>query len=1524
MKKRWKGIRTLCLVVCGLMMAGASVKADNGLGVTKHTKKEIAEYIKETQANIKSEIGYKENKYPDPGKMTMDGAGSLSDIVINSALLKLNQYRYIAGLDAVIANEKYSDYAQALAFVKVYGSGLSSDQLGSTLYQNYLEGEKYSKYVTGCNGVVPAIDAWMKNSDARQQMMKSSMSETGFGFVHQNTDYYAAMYTGQGDTTVKNVAWPAQITPIAFFDSGDKWTFATGQEESVGNITVTVTRLRDNKKWTFDKSGGLTVSNNTSGLKGYLVFRPKLDSLPSNEQFQVQITGLVQGNVSYSVEFFNADNYSESTGDAQYDDNGICKYTTLVDGALKHDDTKCPEKNNCNGYMPAVCKSEGNYEIGNAGQLYWFAQQVNEEGKSTYNAVLTKDITVNQNVLNADNTLNSGSYMEWTPIGDGVEYAGIFNGQNHTISGLYKKNLSKVTQVVGLFGKIKNPAKVCNIGVIDSYFDVSSGIGTYNGVICGVNNGTIDTCYSKGCMSATSQICGGISGFNNGTISNSYSVSAINGGKRRGGICGNNKNDKNVSNCYFDSDVCSGSVVDSSYGKTTAAFKSGEVAYLLQEKQSIWGQAIGKDDRPVLNGSKVYKNGDTYSNGQAMTKHHYNASGQCTGCSENIGTIKNNSYKTNYTYGDTIPEPKESNFTIPEGAATPTFTWYDGDQTAISDLNSVASQKRNTMPVDAGTYTLVVETPAHDTETATYDASSIRIKVVIAKATPTDYVKPTGLTAKCGDKLSAVSLKVNNTNEKGSFVWTDSDVELKAGSNEQGQTIQKTAKYIPTDTKNYNEVEGIVLSIQVTHQVVTDSAVAATCEKEGKTKGRRCSACNTVFVKQETIQPLKHHYNANGQCSNCNKNIGTIINNYKTDYVYCGYAISKPVPADFTLPAGVTSLVFTWYNGDQTGVADLNTVSAQKIANEPVDAGTYTLIVEAPAHDTTEAKYDASSIRIKVAIAKATPDNYIKPTELTAKCGDMLSAVSLKVNDENEKGSFVWTDSNVKLEAGSDVNGQTITKKAKYVPADTNNYNEVDGIELSIKVEHEFKLIGGTSHNAQCTSCKTQSLSTACVGGKATCTSPAICSICGKPYGDVDTTINGHEYEPVYNWSKNGESCTIDFVCKREGCSGSVQNHKLTYTCAVTSKVIKTATCTQEEITTRTATYSFNNIEYTTSKDFVTKSALGHQEVEDPAVEATCVKEGKTAGKHCSVCKTVTLEQKVVPATGQHSWDGGTITKEPTKTEEGIKTYTCTSCQQTKWETIPKLNGDSDNPGGNTGDSGNTDNPGGNTGDSGNTDNPGGNTGDSGNTDNPGGNTGDNGNPSKPGGDTDDGQQPSAPSDTTGGGQQPSAPSDTTGGGQQPSAPTDNTETVKVGMVTSDDKAAAKYQITNVDKKEVSFVKPVNKKAKKITVPNTVKIDGKTYKVTCVSGKTFSGANKCKTIIIGKNVTSIKANAFSGCKNVKTIIFKTTKLTKKTVAKNAFKGITKKTTIKVPKKKVSSYKKIFKSKGLSSKVKVKA
>lgn len=96
------------------------------------------------------------------------------------------------------------------------------------------------------------------------------------------------------------------------------------------------------------------------------------------------------------------------------------------------------------------------YEISNAGQLYWFAGLVNGTlssvtQKTSANAVLTADIVVNKNVLKSDGTVNEGTFKEWTPIGNTCNgsyspYTGIFEGQNHTISGLYFKqeNTSEV------------------------------------------------------------------------------------------------------------------------------------------------------------------------------------------------------------------------------------------------------------------------------------------------------------------------------------------------------------------------------------------------------------------------------------------------------------------------------------------------------------------------------------------------------------------------------------------------------------------------------------------------------------------------------------------------------------------------------------------------------------------------------------------------------------------------------------------------------------------------------------------------------------------------------------------------------------------------------------------------------------------------------------------------------------------------------------------------------------------------
>ena len=62
---------------------------------------------------------------------------------------------------------------------------------------------------------------------------------------------------------------------------------------------------------------------------------------------------------------------------------------------------------------------------------------------------------------------------------------------------------------------------------------------------------------------------------------------------------------------------------------------------------------------------------------------------------------------------------------------------------------------------------------------------------------------------------------------------------------------------------------------------------------------------------------------------------------------------------------------------------------------------------------------------------------------------------------------------------------------------------------------------------------------------------------------------------------------------------------------------------------------------------------------------------------------------------------------------------------------------------------------------------------------------------------------------------------------------------------------------------------------------------------------------------------------FYGCKNLKKIVIKSKNLSKKSIGKNAFRGIYSKATVRVPKNKVKSYKSVFRSKGMGKKGKVK-
>ena len=149
--------------------------------------------------------------------------------------------------------------------------------------------------------------------------------------------------------------------------------------------------------------------------------------------------------------------------------------------------------------------------------------------------------------------------------------------------------------------------------------------------------------------------------------------------------------------------------------------------------------------------------------------------------------------------------------------------------------------------------------------------------------------------------------------------------------------------------------------------------------------------------------------------------------------------------------------------------------------------------------------------------------------------------------------------------------------------------------------------------------------------------------------------------------------------------------------------------------------------------------------------------------------------------------------------------------------------------------------------------------------------------------------------------------------------------------------------VYTTSKSTVTYAAPAKTSVKTIEVPATVKIKGKTYKVTAieagafknckklttvkigsnvktVGANAFDGCTKLKQVTIGKSVKTIGKKAFNGCKKLSTIKILATKITK--ISADAFKGISSKAKFTAPSKKVSAYRKLIKASGAPSKVSV--
>ena len=138
---------------------------------------------------------------------------------------------------------------------------------------------------------------------------------------------------------------------------------------------------------------------------------------------------------------------------------------------------------------------DGYYEIATAGQLKWFADEVNS-GKPELNARLTADIDL-RGVCSAA--------APWTPIGDRAnnqDYRGTFDGQNHKITGLYLENKGSFTNgnsyYTALFG-LCDGAAIKNVSVYGEAKAITRYVAGIVGRACGVftkRTCTIENCHN--------------------------------------------------------------------------------------------------------------------------------------------------------------------------------------------------------------------------------------------------------------------------------------------------------------------------------------------------------------------------------------------------------------------------------------------------------------------------------------------------------------------------------------------------------------------------------------------------------------------------------------------------------------------------------------------------------------------------------------------------------------------------------------------------------------------------------------------------------------------------------------------------------------------------------------------------------------------------------------------------------------------------------------------------------------------
>ena len=308
----------------------------------------------------------------------------------------------------------------------------------------------------------------------------------------------------------------------------------------------------------------------------------------------------------------------------------------------------------------------GVYQISNANELYGFAEIVNDlrnedSWNPNANAVLTADITVNEGVLKPDGTLNTekkDTFKQWTPIGynassNDVWYGGTFDGQNHTISGLY---CDTDQLCAGLFGHAASTSFIKNVTVADSYFRAR----TYVGGVCGWNEQcTIAGCINESTVVGTSNYSpvGGVCGYSDyGYIekcSNFGTVIGTGTHSNVGGVCGRNGH-RSITGCYNAGTITgNGGTAGGVCGNSSAGYIIGchNVGTVTNSSKDVGG-VYGYNDSGIINGCYYLVSDAVEGDEQAKTAADFKNGTVCDLLNE---TLKEHNLEFMFYQGNDYP-----------------------------------------------------------------------------------------------------------------------------------------------------------------------------------------------------------------------------------------------------------------------------------------------------------------------------------------------------------------------------------------------------------------------------------------------------------------------------------------------------------------------------------------------------------------------------------------------------------------------------------------------------------------------------------------------------------------------------------------------------------------------------------------------------------------------------------------------------------------------------------------------------